>query len=622
MTAKKLMVLVLSFVLVFTIFGGCGTAGEEKDQNTLTLLWSRNVSDKFIEGLKAEFPDINFELEYYQGANYTEYAHNALTHGEGADIFMYTLGLSKEDSQKYLVDLSGNNFLGNFDMAMLDSLAHDGCVYQLPGPVTARAIIYNKTLFEMNDWKVPTTFNELIEVIKQIRQDEPEITPIMIPLPAAGYPFTLVTSLAQCGFLSTPEGAAWEESYLKGEASVAEGFAEGFTMVEQLIDANAFDGEKGVGLWNTIGGDFCERRAAMAISFSGTSVLLPLLDNTADLELYGSYAQEDEFALLPFFGIEDGQEGISVAISTTWGLNKELEDKGNEKKLENGLRVMEWLSTQEAQLLLQTDSAQIPTIKNLENTNVHPDVERLWDLNENGKKSIYLYSGYEDIMNTTGDIVKEAILADSSVGMRDKFIAEADKIHKQTIEGQSASHVYGVVEEHLTHEETATLSMASVMEKNPADFMLATYRGTKKGLINNKGLGGRLFAGKIVEMDITTIIQTCGDTIHYMELTGAEVKELLVKGKTISSTDGTISAVFEYFTYGLDVKIEDDEIVSVKFRGEELDDNKTYKVNFFMGDYETAFGEAHNVVNTEIPIFDAYAEYITKYSPLNGDKIK
>ncbi len=622
MKVKKLPVLVLSFVLVLTILGGCGTIRESEDQNTLTLLWSRNVPDKFMEGLKTEFPDIDFELEYYQGANYTEYAHNALTHGEGTDIFMYTLGLSKEDSQKYLVDLSGYNFLGNFDMAMLDSLAQDGCVYQLPGPVTARAIIYNKTLFEMNGWKIPTNFNELVEVVKQIREDEPEITPIMIPLPAAGYSFTLVTSLAQCGFLSTPEGAAWEESYLKGEASVAEGFAEGFTMVEQLIDANAFDGEKGVGLWNTIGGDFCERKAAMAISFSGTSVLLPLLDNTADLELYGSYAQEDEFALLPFFGIEDEQEGISVALSTTWGLNKELEEKGNEKKLENGLRVMEWLSTPEAQLLLQTDSAQIPTIKNLENTNVHPDVEILWDLNENGKKSIYLYSGYEDIMNTTGDIVTEAILADSSEGMREKFIAEADKIHKQTIEGQNTFHVYGVVEEHLSYEETATLSMAAVMEKSSANFMLATCRGTKNGLINNKGFGGRLFAGEVVEMDITTIIQTYGDTIHYMELTGAEVKDLLKNGKAITSADETVSATFEYDSYGLEIKRKDDEIVSVKFNGEELDDNKIYKVNFFMGDYETAFGEAHNVVNTEIPIFDAYAEYITKYSPLKGDKIK
>ncbi len=610
MKAKKLLALFLSVVLALTIFSGCGTTQnqDQEDQNTLTLLWSRNVPDKFIEGLQAQFPDIKFELEYYQGANFTEYAHNALTHGEGADIFMYTLGLSKEDSEKYLVDLSSENFIGNFDSAVLDSLAKDGCVYQLPGPVTARAIIYNKTLFEMHNWKIPTTFNELVEVVKQMREEEPEITPIMIPIPSAGYPFTLVTSLAQCGFLSTPEGAAWEKSYLKGEASVAEGFAEGFTMVEQLIDANAFDGEKGTGVWNTIGGDLCERKAAMAISFSGTSVLLPLLDHTADIEAYGTYAQEDEFGLLPFFGIEDGQEGLSIALSTAWGINKELEEKGNEKKLENALKIMEWLSTADAQLLLQTDSGQIPTIKNLKSANVPPDVEKLWNLNENGKKSIYLYSGYEDIMNVTGDVVREAILADSSEGMREKFIAEADKIHKQTVKGQDAFEVYGVIEEHLTEEETIRLSMAAVMEKHPADLMLATHRGTANGLINTKGVGGRLFAGKIRETDITTIIQAYAENIYYMELTGAEIKEILKDGKTVLSGDETVKAVFDYIIYGL--------------TEEELDDAKTYTVNFLQGDYSASFGEVHNAMDTELPILEAIEEYITKYSPINGDKIK
>ncbi len=618
MKLKKTAALFLSLLMVLSVFGGCGTAKKE-DQNTLTLLWSRGVPEKFINGLVEQFPEIDFELEFYQGENFTEYARQALIHGEGSDIFSYSLALSGADAEKYLVDLSGYTFLGNFDNAILDSVARNGRIYQIPGPVTSRAILYNKTLFDMYGWKAPTTFNELLALVKQIRKDAPDITPLAMPMPATGYPFTIVTSLAQCGFLSTPEGADWEERYFRGEASVAEGFAEGFTMVEQLIDANAFDGEKYTSTWHVISGDPCERKAAMSISLGGTQPILPLLEKTATQEAYGTYCTDD-FDLLPFFGLKDGQEGLSIALSTTWGINKKLEEKGNEKKLENALKVMEWMSTAEAQLLLQTDNGQIPTIKDLENTNIHPEVQKLWELNENGKKSVYLYSGYEDIIVEAGTIVMEAILADSSEGMREKFIATSDEIHAKALAGQSSTKVYGQIEENLTEEETIRLEFAAVMEQCDADFALATYRGISNSVINNKGVGGRLFAGDVVELWISTIIQAYNETIMTVELTGAEVKELLKNGKTIVGTD--TEATFMYTAYGLEIKEKDGVISSVKFNGNELEDSTTYTVAFHQGDYEDAFKEAHNIVNTEIGIDKAIMEYITKYSPINAKKIK
>ncbi len=622
MNLKKAIVLILTLVFLVSAFSGCNTSDKEDDSDVLTLLYSRSIPKDFITALVAEFPDIRFELENYQGANHSEYIHQALIHGEASDIYLSSLVVSQEYSEKYLVDLSGQTFLGNFDNAILDTVSRGGRVYQLPGPVTSRCIVYNKTLFDMYGWEEPTSFNELLELVKQIRTDAPEITPIAWPIPATGYPFTMVTSLAQCGFLSTPEGAAWEERYLKGDASVAEGFDEGFTMMEQLIDANAFDGEKYEGVWHTIAGDFCERKAAMTISLGGTSPVLPLIEKTATADVYGSYCT-DEFKLLPFFGISDGQEGLSITLSTTWGISKRLEEKGNEKKLENAMRVMEYLSTAEAQQLLQTDKAQIPTVKNLTNTEVHPEVQKLWDLDESGRKSIFLYSGYEDIIVDGGRIIQEAVLADSSEGMREKFVAICDEIHAKTVVGETGSKVYGHLDESLSVDDTARLTMAAVQQKIPADFMLATYRGINNGIINIKGVGGRLFSGDINEVQISVVIPTYGDTIVTVELTGAEVKALLQNGKTIiDANNEEFSAVFEYIAYGLDVTEKDGVISSVKLNGEELDDSKSYRVNFNIGDYSDDFAASHTIINSEVEIFDAIADYLTANSPITADKIK
>ncbi len=350
---KRILAVILAGVLMVVTMGGCA-AGKTDDQNTLTMMYGRNIPQKFIDGLQKKFPEIKFKFEYYHGANQTEYMYQSMLHEEAGDIITYSLCLNEADAEKYLVDLSGYTFLGNYDNAMLDSMARGGRIYQLPGPVSSRCILYNKTLFDMYGWKAPTTFNELLALVKQIRQDAPDITPIAMGMVATGYAFTIVTSLAQCGFLSTPEGADWEERWFQGEASVAEGFGEGLTMVEQLIDANAFDGEKYTKRWNVVDGDPCERKAAMSLVLNGTQAVLPLLEKTAEPSLYGTYA-EDDFGLLPFFGLEDGQQGLSLTLSSTWGINKRLEEKGNEKKLENAVKVMEFISTAEGQRLLQTD---------------------------------------------------------------------------------------------------------------------------------------------------------------------------------------------------------------------------------------------------------------------------
>ncbi len=613
--ARKGLSIILALLLVLAALSGCKS---DDEQNTLTIQYGRNIPYTFIEGLEAEFPEIDFSYDFYQGANYTEYINSSLSHGEAADVVVHSVCLNEKESKAYWLDLSGYTFLGNFDNAIMNTMARAAHIYQIPGPASTRCIFYNKTLFEMNGWKAPSSYSELLALVKQIRTEQPDITPIAMSMIAPGYPFTIVTSLAQCGFLSTPAGAEWEERYFRGEASVAEGFDEGFTMVEQLIDANAFDGERYTNKWNVVSGDACERRAAMAISLSGTLPVLPLLDKTATAEAYGQYCT-DEFGLLPFFGLNDGQEGLSITLSSVWGVNKRLEEKGNEKKLENALKVMEFISSIEGQMLLQTDNGQIPTIKNLKNTNVHPEILELWKLNDSGRKTSYLYSGYEDIMVDGGSIIAEAMFSDSSAGMREKFIETCDSIHQKELQGETAVAVYGKIEENLSVDQTVRIYMAAVQEQGKGDFMLATYRGIDNGAINSAGVGGRFFKGEVTEMTLNIVLTDYGSTIVTAELTGAEVKELLQNGKMVIT--GEREGHFDYIAYGLDVTKKDGAITGAKLNGEELEDDKTYTVNFTLRDYDRVFEESHTINDTGILIFDAISQYFAKHKPITAEMI-
>ncbi len=124
MTTKKrilaavLIMCVLS-VAVPGVWVAFGIKRKLNYDNTLTInMWTSSMPS-IISALEAKFPDINFVLNEYTGANNSYYQMELLQHGEGGDIFLYTTFYNDKDAPKYLVDLSGYHLLANCDMANL-----------------------------------------------------------------------------------------------------------------------------------------------------------------------------------------------------------------------------------------------------------------------------------------------------------------------------------------------------------------------------------------------------------------------------------------------------------------------------------------------------------------------
>lgn len=614
MTTKKrilaaVLILCVLSVAVPGVWVAFGIKRKLNYDNTLTInMWTSSMPS-IISALEAKFPDINFVLNEYTGANNSYYQMELLQHGEGGDIFLYTTFYNDKDAPEYLVDLSGYPFLANCDRAMLSALDVNGAIYQIPGPITVRYILVNKTLFEEKGWKIPENFNEVVAVCRQIHEEAPEITPLGLGMQGMGFVWTLVTSYAQMGALDTSEGQAAEHGYRNGTASFRDGFEEGIDMVAELVDAGAFLPAKFLNSWDITPVQMCNREAAMCYVMGTNPMHTKLLSGQAKGDpSFGEY-NEDEFVALPYYGRNSKNKGLILGTTNTWGINKRLEEKGNEKKLKNALRVLEYISTEEGQLAIRYDPATIPATKNLHSDDIPDFMRMLWNDSTNSIKSFFLYTGYEHMMIETGSILLEAMKKGSSEGMKEEFIRVADQLNDDFLAKKTMSSAFGYCENDLTVEETRLISCEAIRAAVNADIAIVSEAGYKNGIFNKNGLSGKLFKGDIVKETLNVIIAATSVKVVSVHLKGSEICELLETGKTMQDSNGQ-SASFDYWASGIEISRKKGKISKITIDGAAIKDDAVYKVAMLQQDFSKEFADSHEITNTGIGIQDALADYV------------
>ncbi len=595
---KKILALILVLNMLTLSLVGCGKPNDTtSDDNTLTLYIAHNQQIALLDAMKKKFPDINFDIHYYAGGNSSHWMSEYITHGESGDLVFYSVFTPLEEHTSQFYDLGGTTLTSAINDDIVSMLDINGSIYQIPGPLDTRCISYNKTMFDEYGWKIPSNFAELVEVVKQIRKDAPDITPIA----SAGQPayyFSIAAGIAQAGFLSTADGYTWEQAFFKGEASAREGFAEGLEGAKQLIDAKAFDFEKCAGIWN------CEnlmvnREAAMNIQWSGINNLFTFSEQAGGT---------DEFGLLPFFGMSEGDKVIIFNSTGYWSINKKLGEKGNEKKLENALKVLEWIASTEGQNLMRGNNTQLAVTN--EDIEMDPRTVELLELSENGYKAPMLYTGYEPVLVLAGEVIAQAALTGDTSSMIEDFVNVTDTKNKEYISNKNDSDYDSVLMENLNQEQICQLTANILLETGMGDFALTTPTGMVNGVVNMYGAAGSLYAGGIIQQDITTILSTTATHLATLELTGAEVCALLEKGKNryadeylswrgntpfAENADELEQVYFPYYWAGLDVTMNDGKVTSVKLNGVELSDTETYTVVFSQNDYPRNYRDAANV---------------------------
>ena len=593
---KKLISLCLAVILMISL-AACDSApnpnstpSEEETVSLSVLCVNTDYSRNFVRTIQTHFPDVNLQVEYYAAPNNPSgYVDRLLESGNAPDIVYAGAILEEELQKKYLLDLSVYDFAGQYSVSIMNQRDVDGALYMLPGTYSVFSMLYNKSLFEEKGWTVPTTNDEFTALCRQIRE-ETDIIPVTHTGFAVGTYWRMLGALAQSGFLSTPEGAEWTEAFRKGEASFETGFGDALRMMQDWKDAGALDASDAKSINSDVYAKLVNREAAMAYPVGGLASLSKAIAEG-----------EDKIGAFPFLG-EDRDSGLlTTSMNFNFGLSKALGDSGNEQRLAKALDIMAFLSSEEGQkelAVLDTDVSPLGKKTPPAENTPYADV---WELVEGGDCLPYLLSDYHDIWVQCGSELKEAMLGDGSLA---SIASDMDELHQKALADQHSVQPLATVEEDMTHPQTVQV-MADLLYETGADVAVVSDGTFIGNVANTTGVSGRLFAGDIYRDSSYNINIPGASNKNLMRLTlaGKELFALLEGGHSV--TEGSETAVFDYYWSGMDAEMKDGHIVSAVLRnGTPVKESGTYQVVISTGDYDPA--AYPNGEDTGIILSDAY----------------
>ncbi len=595
---KKLAAVYLCAAMMFSA-AACGgrtpnSSGSDDEKVVLNILEvNNNYFRNFTQAVKNSTPDILLNIEYYCGSNPSGYISQKLASQDPPDIVYLSSMLSDEFQKKYLLDLSGYDFLKNHNLSLVNQRDVDGALYTMPANYSIICMLYNKTLFKEHGWKAPTTYSELVSLCKQIREEEPDLIPITHSGSMAGTYWRLMGEIAQCGFLGTHDGMLWQEKFVAGEASFEEGFGDTINKLQELIDANAFDIADKEAKNNDVTNNLLNRKAAMSFTIGGFPYLVTNLKDC-----------QDEIGGIPYLGDTPEQQFLNISVNSV-GISKKLSEPGNEKKLEAALKVMEYLSTEEGQRAMHVAVTDVSPLAGSVPSEEFPPYKDIWDVFSSGSAAPYILEGYEDIWVEAGTFVKNELFTSGSL---DGLSKKMDELHKLAL-SEDNTHIHvAEVPEDLTHSQTVQL-MADLLRNAGGDVAVVSDGGVINGVPNTNGVSGRLFAGELENQSYDTCIPgNSGKTLVKLTLTGEELFRLLENGRTM--TYESKSAVFDYYWSGMDAVVENGKIKSaVLSDGRTVEKDGKYQVIISAADYDA---EAYSGgEDTGFVIKAAYLEFMT-----------
>ena len=352
------------------------------------------------------------------------------------------------------------------------------------------------------------------------------------------------------GFLNTLDGRKWQNDFLDGKATVedSEGMQHAFALVEEWRELSMLNGE---GSWY----DNNETKRMMA---EGNTLFM--LGSTNNIT---SEDSDDEFRLMPYLSEDGTKNTIIMQVSRYIGLNKALEK--DPQKLTDALHVMEVLSTVEGMSSLNESCAnsQMLPLKDYvipESSYYKPVEDELY----NGQTAPFIYSGWENIIVSVGNVGLEYIRGNATL---DQLIRAFDD-NRRLLRDDTSTACTSVTEK-LSTDDCARLTGVCFGKAAGADLALISKNAylvvDGVGHMNPNGVSGELFPLPVSDQEITSILPTgWRGNIQTVTLTGARIKELAETGYDC----GDCGVFFPYELVKPDsLTIRDDKIYTVAIAG-------------------------------------------------------
>ena len=476
----------------------------------------RNMS-AFIDAVHERYPEINLEVIPYSGANYTAYVKAQIAAGDMPDIYCttyYTPG--HDDVSDRLIDMSGYAFTDCYAEARLRDVTDDGAIYMLPMYYNCIGITYNKTLLEKHGWKLPDSLQELEKLAPKVRKAGCQLALDQIQFP--DYGFQYFCNIMSTNYLNTPDGRKWQERFLDGDTTLA-------STQEMVKNMKILEKWRKIGMLNGNGNPKSDEETRRKMAEGNTLFML------GSSNLFKDEETEDEFGLMPYLSEDGTQNAFIMNVSRYIGLNKHLEDKGNEQKLEDALHVMEVLSTVKGMKALNQSYANtsLLPLKDyvVESEGYYADIE---DKLNAGVMAPFIYDGWENLFVATGREMISFIRGDS--GLRE-VVQTFDENQYLIVDNSVAA--YTKVTEKLDTSACAKAIGICFAKASGADLALISknkwYKLTKSKDLNFEGVSGVLYPLPVTDQEITSILPTgWTGNIETVTLSGKRILQLVETG--------------------------------------------------------------------------------------------
>ena len=494
------------------------TADGEHEALTMPAMVPFRNPSHLADLVHEKYPEINIEFVPYSGYNASAFVTEELAADEMPDIYMgsvYSIG--KDNVSDRLIDLSAYAFTDNFTDQRLREVTDDGHIYMLPTYYSCLGITYNKTLLEENGWTLPNSLEELEELAPKVEEAGYTLALNQVQFPGSGFQYFF--NILSTGYVNTLDGRRWQRSFLAEE----ENFTDNAELMAELQNVQRW---RDCGMLAFNGDTESDTNTRLQMAEGNTLFML------GSLSSIGADESDCEFEFMPYLS-EDGTSNVYIANVTKYiGLNKHLEDPGNEQKLEDALHVMEVLCTVEGMEALSynyNNDVLIP----LKDFVIPEDsiYKTLEDAINNGNVAPYIYNnGWENIAAPIGEKVFSFMRGECDA---DEIAREFDA--EQHLISDNSDIVYTTVTEEIGIEDCAKLVGICFSEATGADVALVStnqwFEMDGDTAMNTRGVQCPLYAMPVTDEQIKAMLPTgWTGTIQTVTLPGARIKELAETG--------------------------------------------------------------------------------------------
>ena len=548
----------------------------------LTIMTAGKDYTQFAKAFKKAYPEVNLQFISYSGQNATSYLHKILEVGQAPDIYTSNILPDKELQKNFLIDLSGYEFSSKYAVSRLNECSVEGSIYMLPCNYSVLGIYYNKTLFEKHGWSVPTSFIELEALVPKIKEANVDVSATALEFTGNGFQYLF--NLGDTVFLRTPEGLEWVEQFLSGNVTADSAWKDTIAYMQKWIDLGIINGSWFEKTTYDAKTHFRQGNTAFYVD-GGTFQFSQNRDGTGD-----------RYGLMPWLS-EDGSNNRYITNTACYfGLNANLEKPENKQKLQDALKFMEFISTEEGQRLLPGNRQQLLPLSegDAEAAEEYSEIVKMLDA---GFSAPLAYAGWEDLIVPVGS---ECLKWYAGKSTGEQVVAVMNRALQDSIENKTNS--CADVLEDLTLEETARLVGTAFARATEADCSLISLGEYHDGKENQFGVNGCLWRGPVTD-EVISMVNPLGwvDTVKTTVLTGREIKQLAEEGFDLFD-DG------KPFPYVL--TITDDA---------ELDDMREYTV--VICGYTEKVKDSGGIQDTKVCGMDALRDYLTDLGDVTKSNI-